>query len=166
MAKKCNKVAKFAPIVAAVLGVVAVVMIFVAAVVFPMDYLDDVTFTGLQVTFGYAETTDVFGSTVTTEVLKFSFMNLLPYLMVIGAIVLSVLAFLGKGNKFFAIIAAVLFIVAGVLFFLTVAFTIDANGEGLGEGYVLGAGPIVAGICSILAGLVAAAPTVMGKVCK
>ena len=170
MAKKWDKMLKWVPIVAAVLGLVAVVMIFVGAVSQKVLIGDPVVWNGLQVVFGYSETSSLGSLSTTVEFLKFSFMNLLPYLLVIAGIVLCVLSFLGKGNSFFAVIAAALFIVAAVFFFMTTVFTIPANVENIAEynaeAYTLAAGPIVAGICSILAGLVSVTPTVLSKVMK
>ncbi len=163
--KKVSKVTKWMPIAAAVLGVVSLVMIFVVAIMKDNAILDDTLYTGWQVTFGYSTTTDIGASTIVTTWLSFSFMNLLPYLLVIAAIVACVLSFLGNGNKLFALIAAACFIVAGGFFFLVLSFSLDSKGEVL-QGYVLGAGPIVSGICSIVAALVSVTPFVFDKLGK
>lgn len=159
---------KFAPVIAALLGVVAIVMLFLPAVVLS----EDVSYNGWQVMFGYTETNKVFGSEMKTEVLAFSFMNLLSLILVAVGVVLSVLTFLGKGNKFFALIAAACFIVAAVFFFLTLTFATAGKGltldgtlaqEKIKEGWKLGAGPIIAAICSILAAGTAVAPALLKK---
>lgn len=159
---------KFAPVIAAALGVIAIIMLFVPAVVLS----EDTSYNGWQAMFGYTETTSLLGKEVKTEVLAFSFMNLLSLILVAAGIVLCVLSFLGKGNKFFALIAAACFIVAAVFFFLTLVFTIAGTGltldgtlaqEKVKEGWKIGAGPIIAGILSILAACSTVAPALLKK---
>ena len=158
---------KFAPVIAALLGVVAIVMLFLPAVV-----AGENSFNGLKAVFGWTKTTKSIVGTIETEMLKFSFMNLLSYILVAVGVVLSVLTFLGKGNKFFALIAAACFIVAAVFFFCTIPFTVVADGwnklasaigGNIKEGWKLGAGPIIAAICSILAAGTAVAPALLKK---
>ncbi len=173
MAKKsANSVAKWIPLVGAVLGLAAVVMLFVDAIA--IEVLNTRTaYTGLQVTFGFTKETEVLGSTVSTKMVEFSFMNLLAYLCAIGGIVLAVLSALGKGSKFFSFIAAALFVVAAVLFFLTLANTMmtvwkeaELTAEQLKDArsnYSLQAGPIVAGVCSILAAISCVVPVFLKK---
>ena len=161
-----KKIEKFIPLIAAALGVVAIIMLFLPAVVIS----EDVSYNGWHAMFGYTETKDVpLVGEKKFEYLAFSFMNLLTLILVAAGIVLCVLSFLGKGNKFFAFIAIACFIVAAVFFFLTVAFTtagavytIDGNfaQEKVKEAWKLGAGPIIGGILSILAGLVVSVPVV------
>ncbi len=157
---------KFAPVIATLFGVLAIVMLFLPAI----GYAEDKSFTGFQAIFGYTETTKVpvIGTEIKTEMLAFSFMNLLPVLCVAAGVVLCLLSFVGKGNKFFAFIAAVCFIVAAVLFFLTVSFAVAGKAvtlEGtlaqskVKESWTLGVGPILAAIFSIFAAGSVAAPT-------
>lgn len=159
---------KFAPVIAAALGVIAIIMLFVPAVVVG----EDTSYNGWQAMFGYTKTTEALGKEIKTEILAFSFMNLLSLILVAAGIVLCVLSFLGKGNKFFAFIAAACFIVAAVFFFLTLAFTmagssitLDGNlaQEKVKEGWKLGAGPIIAAILSILAAGSSVAPALLKK---
>ncbi len=161
-----KKIEKFIPVIAAALGLIAIIMFFLPAVVMG----EDASYNGWQAMFGYTETTKLLGKEVKTEILAFSFMNLLTLILAAAGIVLCVLSFLGKGNKFFAFIAIACFIVAAVFFFLTVAFSVAGTGltldgnlaqEKVKEGWKLGAGPIVGGILSILAGLVVSVPVVV-----
>lgn len=160
-----KKIEKFIPVIAALLGVVAIIMLFLPAVVVS----EDVSYNGWQAIFGLTKTEKTLLGEANVEYLVFSFMNLLTLILVAAGIVLCVLSFIGKGNKFFAFIAIACFIVAAVFFFLTVAFTtagsvytLDGNlaQEKVKEAWKLGAGPIIAGILSILAGLVVSVPVV------
>ncbi len=103
----------------------------------------------------------------------FSFVNFLAFLFVIGGAVL-VLIGVKNENKALKIVAAILFIVAAVLFFCMLRnFAFDKSAE-IFEDYVaedfkfekewlieymgLGAGAILPAICSILAGVAALLP--------
>ena len=163
-----KKIEKFIPLIAAALGVVAIIMFFLPAVTFEVGN-KVVNYNGWQAIFGLTETEKTLLGETKIEYLVFSFMNLLTLILVAAGIVLCVLSFLGKGNKFFAFIAIACFIVAAVFFFLTVAFTtagaaytLDGNlaQEKVKEAWKLGAGPIIGGILSILAGLVVSVPVV------
>ena len=95
MAKKKSKkspltsVGVLTAMASALLAVVAICMMFV-----PAATVNDtnMTYTGLQLTFGYSE--DTLLGTVT--VLNFSFLNFLPYLLALAGIAFSVLTALGK----------------------------------------------------------------------
>ncbi len=167
MAKKKAKKSNLPLILTAacvVLALVSLVMIFVSAV----GVVDsETTYTGWQTVFGYTKESNLFGE---IEVLKFSFMNLLPYIFVVGAIALAILGALGKGVKLFNFVACGLLIAAGVLFFLNVSFlqiNEDATsiwgafGANIKENLKLGAGAIIAGICAILSGLSVGAKVVI-----
>ena len=154
MAKKKSKsnVGKILGVLAAVLGIIAVCMIFVDTVKVPDTKIlgavvEGAGQTGLQVAFGYKES-DV-------GVFAFSFMALLPYLLIIGGIVLSLL----KGNKMLNFVSAVLFVAGGVLCFLMPGFVVGAD-NALGKvadaiEYEVAIGAIVSAAASILAGLFA-----------
>lgn len=157
MAKKKNKnsAAKSAPMLAALLGIISIIMIFLPAIAIKDT---DTTYSGLQVAFGYTEDT-VLGDIVHLE---FSFMNLLTYILAIVGTVFTILGILGKGGKFALFIAAVALIVSGIFFFLSVSFCVPnetasgilgALGGDVKEGYSLGVGSIIGGITAILAGL-------------
>lgn len=163
--KTVSKALKFVDFAAIVLGLVAFFMIFVAAINIYHKSEIITSYTGWDAVFGYSETETVLGSQVTTTYLDFSFMNLLPYLLVVAGVVLLVLNCFGKGVKFLYFICAGCFIAAAVLFFLTVGMTavhVVVTDTALGTistpmvnltNAFLGAGPIVSASCSILAGV-------------
>ncbi len=150
MAKSKSDLGKLLTIVAAALGVIALVMLFLPAVT--AEGASD-SYSGLDVVFGKSE--EFAGHKI--EVFAFSFMNLVTYLLVIAGIVLSVMAFLGKGGGLMPVIAAAAFVVAAIFFFCTVSFVAFPGeyakeaSEAFQEYAKLGAGPIIGGIVSILA---------------
>ena len=161
----------YLPLLAALLGVVALVMLFVPAVVVS----EDVSYNGLKVAFGYTQSE---GGVITINLqhLKFSFMNLLPYILVLVGIVACVMGY--KGNKLATFVGFVCFVVAAVFFFLSVSFCVPNEGledliSGIGglfgeeasvkDSLTLGAGAIVAGVCSGVAALSIAASSVLKK---
>ena len=157
MAKKKNSnLGKVFYALALVLGVVAVAMLFVTAVKTPDTTVLGATVkgntvSGMQLAFGYAE----------DEVarLGFSFMGLLPWILVLAGVVVTLLNTLGKkGSALFDFVAIATFIVAGVLFFLTPNFMVFADtipGNLLkAMDWKLAVGSIVAAITSLLAGAV------------
>lgn len=153
MAKRKSSVGKPLSFVAAVLGLVAVVMLFLPAIGIKDT---DTTYTGLQITFGYKESLLGFEYTV----FDFSFMNLLTYILAVVGIVFSVLSAMGKGSKFAAFIAAAAFAISGVFFFLSVSYTLpneDASkiisfvGGDIKDALTLAYGAIIGGVASLLA---------------
>ncbi len=153
MAKRKSNLGKPLSFVAAVLGLVAVVMLFLPAIGIKDT---DTTYTGLQITFGYKESLLGFEYTV----FDFSFMNLLTYILAVVGIVFSVLSAMGKGSKFAAFIAAAAFAVSGVFFFLSVSYTLpneDASkiisfvGGDIKDALTLAYGAIIGGVASLLA---------------
>ncbi len=153
--KKKSNLGPIFPALSVLLGLVAVVMLFLPAVAVKNT---DTTYTGLQITFGYSVAVPVVGD---FEIFKFSFMNLLPYILVVGGIVFAVLSAMGKGSGFASFIAAAAFIVAGVFFLLQASFIISNDltaavssflGVNLKDGFTLAYGGIIAMVCSFLAG--------------
>jgi len=162
MAKKKTKnlLGMLLPLAAAVLAVVAFCMMFVPAAQRVVKDTVLSSYTGAQVTFGYSEK-DV-------AILGFSFMNFVPYLLLLAGIAFSVLSLLGKLGKIAPIVAFACFLVAGILFFLAPQMMVYATeskdlADGLKEGLSLGAGAIVAGIMSILSALASAAILFVNK---
>ena len=152
--KKNSGLGKILSFAALALGVVAIAMLFVAVVANPDVKAGSLTIegqklTGLQVAFGYSEKE--------IECLAFSFMALLPWVLVIAGVVLTALnTFSKKSSKLFDFISIGVFVAAGVLFFMMPSFMVFA--ETL-SGVVLEAlewklafGAIAAAICSIAAG--------------
>lgn len=166
--KKKISLALILSAVAALLGIVTIVMLAAPGITYTADLVvtkTTTTFSMAQLTFGNKD-----GG------FAFSFMNFLPFLLVLAGIALCVITAL-KGNKFTAFIAAVCFLAAGILFFcckqLVVFDTGDLSGEakdaaievlkaGIKE-FKLGVGAILAGILSILAAIASAGAAVLGK---
>lgn len=158
--KKGLKVGTLISFGAVLLALVAFFLMFA-----PAAGNNDSYFTGAQMAFGYSKTVEVLGNKVTTSILNFSFLNFLPYLLILIGIVFSGLAVFGKLGKISPIIAAVCYLAAGVLFFCVVPFCspyVDKKGIGaVNDEYIkqfkealsLGAGAIVAGILGILSAL-------------
>lgn len=165
MAKKM-KMSSILTAVAALLGIVAFIMLFLPAI----GVKDaDTTYKGLDIVFGYK------GKVLTVEytVFNFSFMNLLTYILVLAGVVLSVLNLVGKKpSKLLALIAAAAFLVAGIFFFCSVSFAslnedasklITAFGGDIKDGLELAFGSIIGGIAGILAAIAAASPFYLKK---
>ncbi|MBQ8394541.1 MAG: hypothetical protein IJY63_03010 [Clostridia bacterium] len=149
-----KKVVKFLPVIAAVLGLVAVISLFLPAIV--LESGDK--FPGFTTVFGYDK--NVSGMKI--PMLGFSFMNLLTYVLVIVGIVVAVLTYLGKGGKFMTWIAVACLLVAGIFFFCVRAFA-TVEYEPLKAVWSLGFGAILAGICSILGALSLATSKLLNK---
>ena len=138
------------------LGLAAIIMLFLPAVAVKNT---DTTYTGLQVTFGYSVDVPIFGE---AEIFKFSFMNLLAYILAAAGVVFAILSAMGRSGKFASFIAAAAFIAAGVLFVIQPSFILTNDitsaiteflGVDLTEGFELAAGGIIAVVCAFLAGL-------------
>lgn len=140
---------------AVVLGIVSILMMFLTAFTATVSAgvaSTTTNYTGVQATFGYSET--VLNNTV--EILAFSFMNFLPYLLLLAGVVLALLKFLGVlKSKVVDYVLIALFVVSAVLFFFApnmVVYADDATKKifeattiGLGVGPILSA---VFAICS------------------
>lgn len=156
---------KYLPLIAAALGLIAVIMIFCPAIA---GKETDSSYNGLKAVFGHSE--KVLGKKV--GVLDFSFMNLLTYVLAIAGIVCSVLAYRNPKNKLMSLIATVCFAVAAIFFFCTIAFTAISDDMLMGglvkasdvkDGLELGIGAILGGVASILAAVASIAPVVLKK---
>lgn len=153
--KKTNQLGKIITLAAALLGLVAFIMFFLPAIAVKDT---ETTYTGFQAIFGFKETV------LKNEIahLQFSFMNLLTLILLVAGIALTVLTIMGKGCKQLPLGAIAAFLIAGIFFFLTVAFcvpgeeissVVGAFGGNVKDGLKLAAGPIIGGICSILSAL-------------
>ena len=161
---KNNNIAKYTVFISVLLGIAAIVMLFLPAIAINAQD-GTVTYTGLQLAFGYSETPIKFGSYSATIVyFNFSFMNLLTYILVILGIVFTVLGAMGKGGSFASFIAALVFIVGGVFFFMQTSLCIPGDILAyIKDSFVLGVGAIIGGIASILAGICSLAKIVLSK---
>lgn len=166
MAKKKSGLStgKLLGYVVAVLGLVAICMAFLAGVTTGKTKVGSVTvdateYSGFQVAFGYKKN-DV-------AVLGFSFMALLPLLLAVAGTVLAVVNTLKKDSKLLNFVVAGLFVVAGILYFIMPSFMVFADTLSGASAklldFKLGVGAILAGICSLLAGLIALAKPFMKK---
>lgn len=165
--KKSNSgIGKILYLVAAVLGVVTLVMMFVDTIKIPDTDLGVLGtakgegYSGLKVAFGYKEE-DV-------AVFKFSILGLLPYLLSLAGVVLTLVnTFAKKSNKIFDFVSIVAFVVAGVLFFVMPSFVSCADtllGKIAAEvDYELAVGAIVSAIASIASGAVLLVKTLLKK---
>ena len=152
--KKSSNLGRILYFVALALGVVAICMLFVNVVATPdaktaIGTVEGVKVTGLQVAFGHSEKE--------IEILGFSVMALIPWILVIAGVVLTALnTFSKKGSKLFDFISIAAFIVAGVLFFIMPNFMVFAEtlAGAVWEAleWKLAVGAIVAAVCSIVAG--------------
>ena len=143
-------------LIALILGVVAVAMLFLSVVKNPDTSVLGTTIkggelSGLEVAFGYSENS--------IKCLDFSFMALIPWLLVVIGVVLTLINILSKkASKLFNYIAIILFVGAGVMFFLMpnfMAFSDSVSGLILKNlKWNLAIGSIIAGVSSILSGLV------------
>ena len=159
MAKKKSSRAgsqKIFNIIALLLGVATLAMLFLSVVKNPDTTVLGATIkgaelSGLEVAFGYSENS--------VKCLSFSFMALLPWLLALIGVVLTIINVVSKkATKIFTYISIVLFVGAGVMFFLMPNFMVFADSI---SGVVLknltwklAIGSIIAGVCSILSGVV------------
>ncbi|MDE5721312.1 MAG: hypothetical protein K2I30_01030 [Clostridia bacterium] len=154
------------------LALVAIFMMFAPAVAAKVG---DTTYSGFEAAFGKSETHPLLGK---LKILDAS-AAILPLLLLIIGICLTVVALLGKGGIIVPIAAAVVFVISGVLYFmsgllLSPHYYQEYYGEMfptksdyvkyLRENFNIGVGAIVGGVFSILAGLAAAVPVVLKKI--
>ena len=174
MAKKKNSVSKYTSLLAILLAIASACMIFCTAIVYKVsDSANPVNFTGMQVTFGYtANALEGITSSIKADInyFAFSFMNLLPYILLLVGIVFAVLKVVGGKNnsKMFSFVAAACFIAGGVLMFCVVPFSVLGTNElvqtfsVLKKQYMsLCLGAIVGGVLGILGGTVELADLVL-----
>lgn len=155
MAKKLesSSISKRLSVAIVIMAIYSLVMIFMPAIAIKDT---NITYTGLQVVFGYTTTQDLgILGTLVNEYFGFSILNLLPYIFILAALALMIIRKLGIGNKWFTLVAALLFIVAAVFFFLQVSFcvTLKQITEEIKAEFILGNGSLLAAISSALAGL-------------
>ena len=149
-----KKVIKFLPFISAILGLVALIALFLPAFTFAGK-----EFLGFTTVIGYTKKISGVGS---FKLLSFSFMNLVTYLLALAGIVLSVLTYVKK-VKLFAWIAAGCLLLAGILFFFVMPFSCVADGWTVVFGgkadkglWKLGYGAVLAGVGSLLGAVSAA----------
>ena len=160
-------------IVAIVFVLVAVLMLFAPAGIVG-EGKGQLSYSGANLTFGYTKKTQI-GD---LQVFKFSFGNFLPYILVLAGIVFAVLALFKKLGNIAPVVAAGAFLVAGILFFCTVAMC--SIGDDVGkiwniagsllnpeynpkDDIALGIGPILAGAFSVVAAIICASSIFFGR---
>lgn len=174
MAKKKNSISKYTSLLAILLAIASACMIFCTSIVYKVsDSSNPINFTGMQVTFGYtANALDGITSSIKADInyFAFSFLNLLPYILLLAGIVFAVLKVVGNksNSKMFSFVAAACFIAGGVLMFCVVPFSVLGTNElvqtfsVLKKQYMsLGVGAIVGGVLGILGGTVELADLVL-----
>ena len=136
---------------ALLLGLIALIMIFVNNVNIVGAYSGEVHYagSGLWAVFGHTTDNNI-------SVFSFSVMNLITYLLVIAGMVLIGLK-MGKvlKSKVVDLVAIGLFVVGGIFFFLVPAFAISSYANALGSlvSLKLGVGAIVAGVLSLVSAI-------------
>ncbi len=158
-----KKILKYVNHAIAALGVVALCMIFVAAIGYEGIgeglKKEFITYNGLKVVFGYKEAVT---DSITVELIKFSFMNLLTYILVLAAIIFAVFGIL-KSNKLFLLVTIVCALAAAIFFLCTKSFVVLPEDGKLSEEVKLCAGPIVGAICMFLSAIAGTAKLVLEK---
>ena len=141
--------------VAILAGIAAAAMLFLPAVAVKDS---ETTYTGLQIALGYSEKLPVIGA---VAIFKFSFMNLLTYILAVAGVLFAVAGALGRGGKLLSFIAAAAFIASGVFFLLspsfciindTVSSVITLFGGNVAENLSLAVGSIVGAVAAFVAG--------------
>ena len=151
-----DKIKKWLPLGAAIAGGLALILFIVCpALVF--DFMGvkeaDANVSGIMAIFGDKE-----------KEYKASFWCILAVILLVVAVVCSILSYVKPENKLFARIAAACFAVAAIFLFSTKGFSLTANdAKEAADMYKLGAGPIIAGILSILGAGAVVCPVVLNK---
>ena len=173
-----KKALKYFPLVTAVLALAALIVGLAAPAVIVSE---EIAYSGWKSVFGFKEVKDVIIGEQSIEYLKFSFWNLLLYILLIVGIAACVVSFVKPELSWLGYVAAGCFTVAAVFFFCSVGLTqagkvytlegssiealVKTQSEAK-EAWKLGAGAIVGAILSILAVLCAAAPPVLALLQK
>ncbi len=148
MAKKKNQdIGKLSLYAIVLFTVVTIIMAFLTNVKYMLGDKELEAFSGFKIMFGAKE--EFLGQQV--EVLSFSFMAFLAYLLPIGGLITSILF---SKSKLLSIVPLACFIVSAILLFLMPQFVVS-NGETV-EGGILAVGAIIAGIVNILSAIAVA----------
>lgn len=141
--KKKTKVENLFYLVALVLCVVAVCMLFVDALKVDV-LLGTATYTGAQITFGYA--TDY------VTYFSFSILNLIPYILVAVSAVIFVLKMAKMAKaKYWDLVTVAMLVIAAVLFFLAPSLVVSDMYDGFTKSLAIGS--ILSAVLSICAGV-------------
>ena len=171
-AKQSKQLGKLLAFASAIVGLVAVIMIFLPQIVAASEN-SDTAYNGIAIAFGkQISKIGTENNYILTKV-DFSFLNLLCYLLVVVGLLLTVLQICGIcKSKLVTFISAIAFIAGGVLFFFALNFSsistitvtsigktnpvvkkfADFNSENA-TAWKLGTGAIVGGTMALLAGV-------------
>ena len=149
--KKKFKLSGYCDFAAILFGVAAFCMMFLTCVKYTGVFTGTTEFTGYQIAFGYSAKS----GSVSVQMLAFSFMNLLPYILVLVGIFATALCAFGKRSSgLLGIIAFAAFVVAAVFFFLAANFVVLPESTLFSkENFSLAVGSILSGSFSIVAAL-------------
>lgn len=170
-----KKLLQFSGFIALACGLFAFILVLATnAIVFKSGNLQVVT-AGTTALFGKTESTTVLGQTVTSTT-KPSVLALIGWILLILAMIIVCLNVvlpllkvkaLEKYATLMSFVALGLFVVAGIFFFIVVPTFISANGgDKVPDGTSIGAGWVIAGIFSLVAGGFAALPPIFAMVGK
>lgn len=120
--KKTAQIQKVCNLLVIILIVVAIAMIFGSAI-----KIDNDIYKGYQIVFGYRLEQKLGFSTISLEVFKFSFMNLLPYILLFVGLATILLQF-SKSNLISSLIVVIACLGAGTLFLLQKNFIVLGDG--------------------------------------
>ena len=134
---------------AALLGLVAILLMFAPAAVFNLVEVHT-PYTGAQLAFGYKNDLDI--------TLFSASANIVAYILFAVGIVAAVVALLGKFGKIPCFVAAACFLIAGILSFCVVPLSSTQIDKAY---FTLGAGAVCSGIFGILAAVACAANLVI-----
>ncbi len=178
-----NSIVKYLNVIVVALGVICLATIFMPVVKLVVSYseydedmgyisinIGNVAVNGIKAAFGgtVTKTHSVMGMTIgeADYEFKFSIMNCLPYVAVVGVIGSGLLA-IKSNDKKFVMIAVGCAVVAAILFFLSANFVEVKYEEGFEEvakvKEKLGFGGIIGGVCSLLAAGAGMAKIMMDK---
>lgn len=165
--KQLNNYLNFAM---AICFLAAIVMIFLPAV-----KIGDDAYNGMKIVFGYTAKKNIVGNTsIETEIFKFSVMNLLTYIFVLVALVITCMQLVNvkKSNNMATCLTALLALLAGVFFLLTRNFTVVSDTIKTGYEHLnttfakeaeLGGGSIAGAVLSFVGCLLGVAKIVLSK---
>lgn len=136
-------------IIALIFGIAAACMMFLDAVKYDV-LIGDVTFSGMQLAFGY-------------KVWEFNIMITLAFLLPLAG---GIVAVVTKNGLISKIISTACFVVGAVFLFSMTAYLGIGGNEYSSEGAALAVGPIIAGVLAILGAAVCFFKGTLAKVIK
>ena len=142
-----------------VLAAVAIILLVAPGITLKSEY-KALTAMGAAENYSMANITFGYKNALGAAVFKFSFPNLLTYILIAAGMVCAVIALLGKGGKIVSFVACGLFLVGGVLYFCAGKLLVNDNPS---DYYTIGIGSILGGVFSILASCAVLVPVFIKK---